>query len=172
MNRRRTHHVGLAISVLALALPGCGGGQYVSTQALRDARALWVKANLRDYNLEWTSSGLQDGHYRVYVRGGRVRAIYTVLANGKEVEAHPAQAEMFGVEGLFKVIEEEYAQRNDSQPFGQPKGARVVLRFSPDPKLGYPVSYRRDVSGSPKGLSIDVDRLDVSPSAAIPPPKS
>ncbi|HEX8201589.1 MAG TPA: DUF6174 domain-containing protein [Isosphaeraceae bacterium] len=166
----------LGATALALAaLPGCGGGRDVTPRALRDARRAWERAGPRDYDLEWTSSGAQNAHYRVAVRGGRVESIRTVLPDGREIEAHPAQPESFGIDGLFGILEEELAQRQADRPFGQPPGTTAVLRFDPDPRLGYPRRYRRDVLGVTKGIAIDVIRLspaagDEAPRPEPPPP--
>lgn len=154
-----------------VALCGCGGGQDVTLQNLHAARQTWERAHLRDYDLEWTTAGAQNAHYRVFVRGGRVRAVRMVLPDGREIEAHPAQPESFGVDGLFQVLEEERAQLRADQPFGQPPGTAAVLRFVPDPQLGYPRSYRRDVVGAPQGIAIDVIRL-VPDAGAVPAPSS
>jgi hypothetical protein len=148
-----------ALALWLAALPGCGGGQDVTPQAIGAARRTWERAGLRDYDLEWTSSGAQNGHYRVFVRGGVVESVRTVLPDGREMEAHTAQPESFGVDGLFQILEEELAQRQADRPFGQPPGTTAVLRFVPDPQLGYPRSYRRDVLGVTKGIAIDVIRL-------------
>lgn len=160
-----------AMAACLMALSGCGGGRDVTLQNLHAARQTWERAHLRDYDLEWTTAGAQNAHYRVFVRGGRVRDVRMVLPDGREIEAHPAQPESFGVDGLFQVLEEERAQLRADQPFGQPPGTTAVLRFDPDPKLGYPRSYRRDVVGVPKGIAIDVIRL-VRDSGAIPAPSS
>src|SRR4028119_2497410 len=96
----------LGLGVLA----GCGGGQDVTPRAIRAARQTWERAALRDYDLEWTSSGAQNAHYRVFVRGGDVRSVRTVLPDGREIEAHPGQPESYGIDGLFGVLEEELAQ--------------------------------------------------------------
>ena len=61
------------------------------------------------------------------------------------------------------IMSDELAQRKSNAPFGQPKGTKSVLRFTPDPKLGYPRSYRRDVLGAPMSLAIDVVRLVPEP---------
>ena len=61
------------------------------------------------------------------------------------------------------TIADELAQLGTSTPFGQPKGTKSVLRFTPDPELGYPRRYRRDVLGTPLALAIDVIRFEPSP---------
>jgi len=160
----------LAIAPLILALSGCGGGVDATPATVAAAEAKWKAAGIRDYNLEWTNAGLGTGHYRVFVRGGEVRAIYSVLAGGREIVAKPGAPRMYSVDGLFTTIKDEMAQRDLPAPFGQPKGTSAILKFTPDPDLGYPKGYRRDVLGTPKGVSIDVLRLDRNPPAEVPPP--
>jgi Family of unknown function (DUF6174) len=148
-----------AISTLA----GCGGGEDVTKGSIAEARRRWEHASIRDYDLEWTSTGLSRAHYVVEVRGGKVRSIESILPDGKSMEVHPAEPRFYGVEGLFMVIADELAQLRTETPFGQPKGTKVVLRFTPDPKLGYPLRYRRDVLGTPLALAIDVIRMRPAP---------
>ena len=166
------HHTSIMLAVAALisAVPGCGGGVDATPDSVRVAEAKWKAAGIRDYNLEWTNSGLGNGHYRVYVRDGEVKAIYSLLPGGREVVAKPGQPRFYSVDGLFLTIKDEMAQRETATPFGQPKGTSAILKFTPDPELGYPRSYRRDVLGTPKGVSIDVVALDRAASAEIPPP--
>ncbi|HEV3120514.1 MAG TPA: DUF6174 domain-containing protein [Isosphaeraceae bacterium] len=158
------------LGAVCLVLAGCGAGEQVTPSALAKARRNWSKAKIHDYNLEWTSSGQRTSHYRVYVRDGKVKRIDSVLPGGHEKVMHPAEPDMYSVDGLLQVIEEELAQVKGPSPFGQAHGAGAVLRFTPDPALGYPKSYSRDVPGTPQGLAIDVVRLDVNPPSAIPPP--
>jgi len=160
------------LGLLVLALPGCRGGEDVTTRSLRAARRTWEKAGVRDYNLEWTTAGARSNHYRVFVRDGQVRAVYLVQPGGKEVVGKPGEPAFFGVDGLFRTIEEELDEAQSDRPFGQPKGTRVVLKFTPDPELGYPRDYRRDVLGSPLRIAIDVIRMDPHPPEAIPPPRT
>ena len=63
------------------------------------------------------------------------------------------------MDGLFLTIAEELSVLKTDRPFGQPKGTKVLMRFEPDPKRGYPHWYRRDVMGTPQGTRIDVIRL-------------
>lgn len=159
-----------ALLLIALAGCGVGGGEEVTSRSIARARRLWEQAKIHDYNLEWTTSGARNNRYRVYVRNDEVRSVRMVQPDGSEVEGRSAQPRFFGVDGLFQVLEEELEQAQAENPFGQRKGTRVVLRFRPDPKLGYPRSYRRDVLGSSQRLALDVVRLDPNPPAAIPPP--
>lgn len=161
----------LTSALLLIALAGCGGngGEEVTSRSLARARRQWEQAKIRDYNIEWTTSGARSNRYRVYVRNDEVRSVRMVQPDGSEVEGRSAQPRFFGVDGLFRVMEEELEQAQAENPFGQPKGTRVVLRFQPDPKLGYPRSYHRDVLGSPQRLSLDVVRLDPNPPSTIPP---
>ena len=90
----------------------------------------------------------------------------------RELKARPGEPRLYGVEELFETLEEELDQAQADNPFGEPRGTRVVLRFTPDPRLGYPRDYRRDVLGSSGRLALDVLRLDTHPPAAIPPPRA
>jgi hypothetical protein len=155
-------------------LSGCAGGEDVTPQSIRAARQLWERAGIRDYDLEWRSTGLNNAHYLVAVRGGQVRSIESISPAGQRHEVHPAAPRFYGVEGLFTTISDELAQLKTAKPFGQPQGTTVVMRFTPDPQLGYPRSYRRDVLGTPQTLAIDVIRLipnaapvGTSPTAAL-----
>jgi len=163
------------LAVILLALAGCAGGVDVTGQSLAEARRRWERAGIRDYQLEWTSSGLGHGHYVVTVRDSQVVSIESILPGGKSMAVHPAEPRFYGVEGLFMIIGDELAQLEMSAPFGQPKGTKAVLRFTPEPKLGYPRSYRRDVLGTPLALAIDVIRFEPeprSPPTAQPGPGS
>ena len=148
---------------------GCAGGENVTAPALKVAKAKWQAAKVTDYNLEWSSSGAREGRYRVFVRGGEVKTIYSVY-KGKEIVAKPGQPRFYGVDGLFLVIEDDLAQMDTASPFGRPKGTSAVMRFEPDPTYGYPKRYVRDVVGTPQGISIDVLKFDPQPDLAIPAP--
>ncbi len=158
----------VSLGFLLLTLQGCGGGQEVTSQAIRDAQRRWIEANIRDYDLEWVSSGHRTGHYFVYVRGGRVRAVHALLPDGRMIEQKPADPEPYSVDGLFGLMEDELVQLDTERPFGRPSGTKAVLRFTPDPELGYPRSYRRDLLGSSQGVAIDVIRLQPNSEEAIP----
>jgi hypothetical protein len=151
--------------LVLLPVSGCGGGIDVNTRSLGKARSLWESAKIADYDLEWTTSGERDGHYLVYVREGKVQAIDAFIPDLKarqvrQIRVKPGDPSYYGVDGLFTIMKEELAQLEDTTPFGRPKGTRVVLQFTPDVTLGYPKRFRRDVVGSPKGLSLDVIRLE------------
>ena len=91
----------------------------------------------------------------------------SVASDGRRFEVHPADPRFYGVDGLFTTIADELEQLKSDRPFGQPKGTKMVMRFTPDPQLGYPRSYRRDVLGTSQGLAIDVIRL-IPKGAGIP----
>jgi hypothetical protein len=63
------------------------------------------------------------------------------------------------VDGLFLTIAEELAQLKTETPFTRPRGTKVLMRFKPDPKLGYPLWYRRNVMGATRSMQIDVLKL-------------
>jgi hypothetical protein len=154
--------VAVAVGVVA----GCSRGQAVTLETIADARKIWQQAGIRDYDLEWTATGMNYAHYLVTVRAGTVRKIESIAPDGRRFEVHPAEVKFYGVDGLFTTIADELAQLKMDRPFGQPPGTKVVMRFTPDPKLGYPRSYRRDVLGTTQGLAIDVIRLTPTSTAA------
>jgi hypothetical protein len=147
-------------------LAGCSAGDLVTPQTLAAAKQIWSAAGIHDYELEWTASGLNNARYYVAVKGGVVRKIESIAPDGRRYELRPAEPRFYGVDGLFVTIADELAQLSTERPFGQPKGAKVVMRFTPDPKLGYPRSYRRNVLGTSQGLAIDVIRLIIDPAGA------
>jgi hypothetical protein len=169
VSTRRCPAVFLLGASLAAALWGCDRGETVTPQAIDAARARWEKAGVRDYELEWASSGLSNAHYVVAVRDGRVASIQSVAADGHRREVKTAEPRYYGVDGLFLTIRNELAQLDQPRPFGQPKGTQAVLRFNPDPQFGYPHSYRRDVLGAPMALAIDVLRFTPGTPRAAPP---
>ena len=94
----------------------------------------------------------------------------SIASDGRRFEVRPPAPRFYGVDGLFTTIADELAQLKTDQPFGQPKGTKVVMRFTPDPRLGCPRSYRRDVLGTSQGLAIDVIRLIPKGSSSGSPP--
>jgi hypothetical protein len=135
------------------------GGQSVTPEALAAARQVWADAGIRDYDLEWIASGRMSAHYYVTVRDREVREVESIASDGRRSELHPPAPRFYGVDGLFTTIADELAQLRLDRPFEEPKGTKVVMRFTPDPRLGYPRFYRRDVLGTSQGLAIDVIRL-------------
>jgi hypothetical protein len=154
------------------ALAGCGRGENVTVESIARAKQTWTQAGIRDYDLDWTSAGRNNAYYHVTVRGGVVRSIEQILTDGRSIEMHPAQPKYFGVDGLFLTIAEELAQLKTERPFGQAKGSKAVLRFSVDPKYGYPRSYRRDVVGSFLPVAIDVVRFNPDPDPGAEPKRA
>jgi hypothetical protein len=148
-----------AALVMISVFASCSGRESVTPEAIAAARKVWAEAGIRDYDLEWTTSGMNQAHYFVTVRGGVVRKVESVAPDGRKFELHPAESRFYGVDGLFLTMADELAQLKTERPFGQPRGTRVVMRFTPDPKLGYPRSYRRDVLGTSQAVAIDVIRL-------------
>jgi len=139
---------------------GCRSGQDVTPEAIEQAKRLWKEAGIRDYELEldWTT-GPDNSHYIVSVKDGEVRQIESALTDGRRIELHPGLPRYYSVDGLFLTIADELALLKTDRPFGQPPGTKVVMRFKADPKLGYPLWYRRDVLGTSQSISIDVIKL-------------
>ena len=156
----------LGIFATCAMVSGCARGEAPTLDSLKQARALWAKAGVRNYDLEWTVSGAQTNHYYVTVRDGDVRKVESIRPDKKRLALKPADTRFYSVDGLFLTIADELAQLKSDHPFDQPKGTTVVMRFKPDEKLGYPHWYRRDVMGTALSISIDVVKL--SPEAAAP----
>ncbi len=171
-----------AIGLILVAMTGlaavcifarCSGGQSVTPESLAAARKVWAEVGIRDYDLEWSASGRMSAHYYVTVREREVREVESIASDGRRIPVHlpdPSYYRFYGVDGLFTTIADELEQLKADQPFGQPKGTKVVMRFTPDPRLGYPRSYRRDVLGTSQGLAIDVIRLIPTGSSSGSPP--
>jgi hypothetical protein len=163
---RRRRELGTLIILAWLGtMAGCDGGQAVTPEAIDQAKRLWSLAGIRDYELDWSVTGPNSAHYVVAVQAGEVRKIDALEPDGRRVELHPGSPRFFGVDGLFVTISDELAQLKTEKPFGQPTGTKVVMRFSPDAKLGYPRWYRRDVLGTSQAVTIDVNKLVPSTTA-------
>jgi hypothetical protein len=159
------HIARLIILSILPVLAGCAGGEKVTAQSISEAKQRWEQARVRNYDLEWTSSGRANNHYLVKVRGGQVQSIESVQPDGRSRPVKTAEPRFFGIEGLFLTISEELAQLQMPEPFGQAKENTVVMRFTPDPKYGFPRRYHRDVLGTPQSLAIDVIRFVPDPPA-------
>lgn len=154
------------VLVSAVAASGCSRGEAVTADSLAAAKAVWAHAGISDYQLEWKATGKNNVHYVVTVRDGAVTHIVSLTPSGDEVPAHPAETRFYSVDGLFTTIADELAQLKTGRPFGQPPDTQVVMRAHFDPKLGYPISYRREVLGVSQGLAIDVIKLTPASSSA------
>jgi hypothetical protein len=165
----RLAQVVILLSILSTV--GCGGGQPVTPETLEAARTRWKQAGISDYELEWTLTGPNSAHYLVTVQGGAVRKLVMIQPNGDRTERRSFEPRYFGVDGLFLTMADDLIQCTAERPFGQPREAKVVMRFSSDPTLGYPLWYRRDVMGARQGTKIDVIKLSrttSSPSSSGP----
>ena len=146
------------LAILAATF-GCSGGDDVTPESLERAKALWKKAGIHDYDLEWTVTSANDAHYYVTVHGDDVVKVDSIQPDGSRLKAGTHAPRFFSVDGLFLTIAEELALLKTERPFNQPAGTKVIMRFKPDPKLGYPHWYRRDVMGSTQAMRIDVLKL-------------
>ncbi len=138
----------------------CAGGENVTPASLKAAKDRWDKANLRDYEVEWTSSVPTHTRYVVTVRDGKVTSVEGIALDGRRYKAKPVDLSYYGVNGLFLIIADDLAQLDTNTPFGLPKGSRAVMKFTPDLEYGFPRRYRRDVVGAPVALAIDVVRFE------------
>jgi len=149
----------VASAIVAAGVAGCSRGELVTADSMATAKATWTRAGIRDYQLEWKVSGTNSAHYVVTVRDGAVTLVTMQTPKGEWITVHPAETKAYSVDGLFTTIANELAQLKSDHPFGQPPGSKVVMRARFDPKLGYPLSYSRDVLGATQGTAIDVIKL-------------
>ena len=89
------------------------------------------------------TSGAREGHYLVFVRGGQVKEIHQFVEDRRaqkmrEIQAKPGDPSYYGVEGLFKILEEERSQMLDAAPFGQPKGTHGPAAIHARPEARIP----------------------------------
>jgi hypothetical protein len=149
----------LGILGIIAGVSGCAGGQEVTPEAIAQAKQLWAKAGIHDYDLEWTVTGTQSNHYYVTVRGGEVRNAESIRPEGRRIPLTSHDTRYYSVDGLFLTMADYLALLKKDEGSDQPNGSRVVMRFKPDSKLGYPQWFRRDVMGKSQTLAIDVVKL-------------
>ena len=148
----------LGILVACYSASGCSGGETVTAENIEAARQLWAKAGIRDYDLEYTTAPA-NGHFLVKVRAGEVKKVEAIQPGGARNELHPGAPRYYSVDGLFTTIADELAQLRKANPFEQPKGTTIVMKFKANAELGYPEWYRRDVMGASRSARIDVLNL-------------
>jgi hypothetical protein len=160
-------HFRLGFLSACLAIGGCAAGQDVTTDRIDSARELWAKAAIRDYELEYTTAPA-NGHFLVTVRAGEVKKVEAIQPDGARVELHPGAPRYYSVDGLFVTIADELAQLEKPNPFEQPKGTQILMKFKTNPELGYPEWYRRDIMGATQSARIDVIKLTPTMAARAP----
>ncbi len=146
---------------------GCSGGENVTAEKIVAARQIWSKAGIRDYDLEYTTAPAH-GHFFVTVRDGAVKKVEGIGPQGERTELRIAAPRYYSVDGIFTTIADELAQLKQDRPFDEPKGTTIVMKFKPNPELGYPEWYRRDVMGASRSARIDIVR--VSPVTGVSEP--
>jgi hypothetical protein len=161
LRSRRLIWPGIVMACLAAA--GCSGGQNVTAENLAAARQRWASAGIRDYDLEYTTSPA-NGHFLVTVRDGQVKKVEGIQPGGSRTELHPGAPRYYSVDGLFVTIADELLKLDDPRPFDQPRGTTILMKFKPNPKLGYPEWWHRDVVGTSLNARFDV--VSVTPTAA------
>ena len=72
----------------------CSGGQSVTPEALAAARKVWAEAGIRDYDLEWSASGIMSAHYYVTVRQREVREVESIAPDGRRSAIAPPRPQV------------------------------------------------------------------------------
>jgi hypothetical protein len=157
----------LAVLSACLAAGGCSGGADVTAPGIKAARELWSKAGIRDYELEYTTAPA-NSHFLVSVHDGEVKKVEAIEPGGARIELHPGEPRYYSVDGLFLTIADELAQLDKPNPFEQPKGTRILMKFKTNPTLGYPEWYHRDIMGVSLSARIDVIKLTPTVAALKP----
>jgi hypothetical protein len=165
-NSRRTACLGVLVACTAAA--GCSGGQAVTAENLDAARQLWAKAGIHDYDLEYTTAPA-NGHFLVTVRNSEVKKVEGIGPGGERNELRPAEPRYYSVDGIFTTIADELLQLKKPNPFDQPTGTTIVLKFKTNPQLGYPEWWRRDImGGTNRSARIDIVQLTPIPATSKP----
>ena len=73
----------------------CSGGQSVTPEALAAARKVWAEAGIRDYDLEWSASGITSAHYYVTVREREVRKVESIASDGRRSASANPRTQVF-----------------------------------------------------------------------------
>jgi hypothetical protein len=160
----------LGVLVACTTAAGCSGGQTVTAENLDAARQLWAKAGIRDYDLEYTTAPA-NGHFLVTVRNNEVKKVEGIATGGERNLLRPAAPRYYSIDGIFTTIADELAQLKTPNPFDQPAGTTIVMKFKTNPELGYPEWWRRDIMGrASRSARIDIVKLTPA-SGALKPEK-
>lgn len=149
------------ILAACLGAVGCSRGEDVTAPGINAARELWARAGIRDYDLEYTT-GPANGHFLVTVRDDEVKKVEGIQPDGVRAPLRPGAPRYYSVDGLFVTIADELAQLEKPNPFEQPPGTKILMKFKTNRKLGYPEWYRRDIMGTSQSARIDVIKLTPS----------
>lgn len=110
---------------------------------LSEARAKWTAAAIRNYSMDITITGVQQGNDHVDVENGKVVRMTT------DEEPTPQTAwEYWSIEGMFGFLEEELVQADTpTQAFQIDDKSKVYLSVFYNQKTGVPEKYLRQVFG-------------------------
>src|SRR5260370_18069157 len=80
----------LLLVVPLWAAVGCAGGEPVTPPAIARSKRTWEEAGIRNYTLEWTTTGPRYSRYRVTVRAGKVKRVDPLLPHALPIQCLPA----------------------------------------------------------------------------------
>lgn len=119
----------------------------LTPQKLQDARKLWSAQNISSYRLTIRVKTNDENQLDLEVRNGKVTSMKT---SGQQVD-RSAQT-YWTIPGMFEFLEIEL-QNKEKRIYGE---ANAYVDAAFHPKLGYPVSFRRQVFGKPMNASWEV----------------
>ena len=66
------------------------------------------------------------------VRDGQVKTVEAIQPGGARTALHPGAPRYYSIDGIFTTIADELAQLKKPNPFEQPKGTTIVMKFKPN----------------------------------------
>ena len=116
----------------------------LSMAELTAAEKLWDENKLANYDLEIKIGGLRPGTVLVEVRDGEV----TAMTRDGRAPKQRRTWDVWSVEGQFDTIRRELEMAaNPRVEMQAGRDTRLILRGSFDSKYGYPLRFRRMVTG-------------------------
>jgi hypothetical protein len=148
-----------ALALVAALFLGHGCGRpalpELTPAELAAARARWVEARVRAYDLDLAVEGTALERAGIHLE---VRADSVTRAERDGV-AMTGDTSAYSVPGLFLTLERELELKATPQAAGAPPGYQVYVQAAFDPTLGYPRHYRRIVGGSNTRVEVEVVRF-------------
>lgn len=126
--------------------------------ALSSARQQWNTHGPSSYKIDIALGGSQSGQIHVEVRG---REVVQMTRDGV-VPRQRRTWDYWSIPNQFDMMRQDLdSAQSPQRAFGVSSPDQVDLRAKFDPQYGYPLVYRRMVSGSPHDVEWRITRFDV-----------